>query len=136
MFCMFPCSFICNAYIFVLSNAGLKKVTKDMQTHKNPALRAGSTVPPKKVVGVTTAKPFVASKPVKSFTAPAAKKPPVMELQNKKWVVEYHEGRKDLMVSDTNLNQTVYMFKCSNCVLQIKGKINSVILGRSLSHLV
>eukprot|EP00794_Sanderia_malayensis_P012013 gene12013-13253_t len=107
---------------------GLKKVTKDMQTHKNPNLRAGSTVPPKPSVGVTTPKPFAASKPMKSFNAPVAKKPPVFELQQKKWIVEYQEEKKDLVISDTNRNQTVYAYKCNNCVLQIKGKINSITL--------
>ena len=94
-------------------------MTKDMQTHKNPSLRAGSTVPAKQSSHTITApKPFKAGAPVK--------KPPVFELQNKKWVVEYQEGRKDLVIDDTNRNQTVYAFKCNNIVLQVKGKINSI----------
>ena len=100
---------------------GLKKVTKDMQTHKNPNLRSSSVVPAKSTGATITApKPFKPGAPVK--------KPPVLELQNKKWVVEYQEGKKDLVISDTNRNQTVYVFKCNNTVLQIKGKINSVTL--------
>jgi len=100
---------------------GLKKVTKDMQTHKNPNLRASNVVPAKSTGATITApKPFKPGAPVK--------KPPVFELQNKKWIVEYQEGRKDLVISETNRNQTVYVFKCNNTVLQIKGKINSVTL--------
>ncbi len=103
-----------------------------MQTHKNPNLRAGGTVPPKPSVSVGTAKPFTAAKPVKAVTAPVTKKPPVFELQNKKWVVENQEGRQDLVITDTNLSQTVYAYKCNKSVITVKGKINSIILGMFL----
>ena len=108
--------------MFIVVISGLKKVTKDMQTHKNPNLRASSVVPAKQTTNtrITAPKPFKPGAPVK--------KPPVLELQNKKWVVEYQEGKKDLVIDNTNRNQTVYVFKCNNSVLQIKGKINSVTL--------
>ena len=74
---------------------GLKKVTNDMKTHKNPALRGSSKVPatsgPVKS-GPSSAyapKPFQASKPGSSVTRPVSvKKPPKKELLGqKKWVV-------------------------------------------------
>ena len=58
---------------------GLKKVTDDMKTHKNPALRQGPA--PFKS---TAPKPVAAPKPV---VPKVAAKPPLTELQNKKWVV-------------------------------------------------
>lgn len=91
-----------------------------MQTHKNPNLRAASVVPAKLSSTITAPKPFKPGTP--------SKKPPVFELQNKKWIVEYQEGRKDIVIDDTNRNQTVYVYKCNNSVLQIKGKINSITL--------
>jgi len=33
------------------------------------------------------------------------------------------------VISDTELKQVVYAFKCNNSTLQVKGKINSIILG-------
>ena len=61
-------------------------MTDDMKTHKNPALKAKSTVP-----GVRTGPaPFkVAAGPPKPAPKPAvaAVKPPVFELQQKKWVI-------------------------------------------------
>lgn len=33
------------------------------------------------------------------------------------------------MISDTELKQVAYVFKCTNSTLQIKGKINSITLG-------
>ena len=58
--------------------SGLKKVTNEMKTHKNPELRGssivkGSDIKPK----TTTTKP----------TGPVTKKPPVCELRGQKWTV-------------------------------------------------
>ena len=63
-----------------LSSLGLRKVTKDMQTHKNPELRASS------VVKATDVKKGTSSAP-KYGSAAQTKKPPVCELQGKKWIV-------------------------------------------------
>ena len=60
---------------------GLKKVSDDMKTHKNPTLRTGP-------------KPFIATKPspspspvaAKKTVAPAAK-PPKCALEGKKWLI-------------------------------------------------
>ena len=61
---------------------GLKKVTKDQMTHKNPELRNAHTAVPFKK-NASTYKPVVARKPNQ-----VAKKPPKKELEDgKKWVV-------------------------------------------------
>ncbi|XP_076457200.1 adenylyl cyclase-associated protein 1-like isoform X3 [Babylonia areolata] len=102
--------------------SGLRKVTDDMKTHKNPALRQGpapfKSTPPK---------PVAAPKPTAVAKAAPAK-PPCTELQNKKWVVEYHTGNKNIMLDQTELKQTVYVFKCVDSVIQVKGKVNSITL--------
>ncbi|XP_071804577.1 adenylyl cyclase-associated protein 1-like [Asterias amurensis] len=100
--------------------SGLKKVTKDMQTHKNPALRQA-------------AKPFSSSeKPaVKSVSAPkaAAKavvKPPRLELVGfKKWEVEFYKNDKDIVI-DGDMKHTVYIYKCDNCTIRVNNKVNSI----------
>ncbi|XP_021365211.1 adenylyl cyclase-associated protein 1-like isoform X2 [Mizuhopecten yessoensis] len=100
---------------------GLKTVTDKMKTHKNPALRQGPA-------------PFKApvKAPPKPAPKPAAKvvvKPPVTELQNgKKWVVENHVDNPNIQITDTAINQTVYIYKCQKSTIQIKGKINSIIV--------
>ena len=59
---------------------GLRKVTNDMKTYKNPALRGSS------VVKATDVKSSAKTTP--RFGASAAtKKPPKLELQGKKWIV-------------------------------------------------
>lgn len=100
---------------------GLKKVTNEMKTHKNPELRASS------VVKASDVKPTATSKPTFGG-ATAAKKKPVFELQMRKWVVEYQEDNSSLAITDTNPKQSVYMFRCNKCTIKISGKINSIIL--------
>ena len=43
---------------------------------------------------------------------------------------ENQENASDLVISDTELKQVAYVFKCTNSTLQIKGKINSITLGK------
>jgi len=106
--------------------SGLKKVTDDMKTHKNPNLRSQGPVESTKSSALSP-RPYSPPK-FKKFNAPEVKKPPVFELQDKKWIVEYQEGNQNLVIDRTNDKQAVYMFKCKNSVLQVNGKINSIIL--------
>lgn len=101
--------------------SGLKKVTSDMQTHKNPNLRSGSQVnaQPKPY---SAPKP-AAKKPAAKFSAP--KKDPVLELDGKKWKVEYQEGNSNIKL-EGNMKQTVYIFKCTNSTILVNGKVNSI----------
>ncbi|XP_058446134.1 adenylyl cyclase-associated protein 1 isoform X2 [Malaya genurostris] len=100
---------------------GLKKVTSDMQTHKNPGLRSGPA-PYKAPTGISNG--------TKSVSAPAApvSKPPSFTRDGKKWLIEYQKGNSNLVVEDAEMNNVVYMFKCENSTLVIKGKINSVVM--------
>lgn len=43
---------------------------------------------------------------------------------------ENQENATNLVISDTELKQVAYVFKCTNSTLQIKGKINSITLGK------
>lgn len=42
---------------------------------------------------------------------------------------ENFEQKHDLVVDETELKQVVYVFNCNNSTLQVKGKINSIIVG-------
>uniref|UniRef100_A0A182P2C0 Adenylyl cyclase-associated protein n=1 Tax=Anopheles epiroticus TaxID=199890 RepID=A0A182P2C0_9DIPT len=100
---------------------GLKKVTADMQTHKNPGLRSGPA-PYKAPAGVTNG--------TKSVAPPAASvtKPPTFTRDGKKWLIEYQKNNPNLVVENAEMNNVVYMFRCEGSNLQIKGKINSVVM--------
>ncbi|EZA47835.1 Adenylyl cyclase-associated protein [Ooceraea biroi] len=97
----------------------LKKVTSDMQTHKNAGLRSGpapfkapaSTLPMKNVLP--------ANAPID--------KPPVFTRDGKKWLVEYHKS-ENLVIDNAEMNNVVYMFRCQDSTLTVKGKINSIVM--------
>jgi len=98
---------------------GLRKVTDDMKTYKNPALKAAAVVP--------------ASSQQKTSGAPAKKgeaqsKPAKFALEGNKWVIEYQSNNKMLAVEDPEPKQTVYIYKCDSSVVQIKGKVNNITL--------
>lgn len=44
-------------------------------------------------------------------------------------VQENQEGAENLVISETELKQVVYAYKCNKSTLQVKGKLNSITLG-------
>lgn len=42
---------------------------------------------------------------------------------------ENFEQKHDLIIEETELKQVVYVFGCNNSTVQIKSKINSIIIG-------
>ncbi|KAJ7582842.1 adenylate cyclase associated N terminal-domain-containing protein [Mycena floridula] len=102
---------------------GLRKVDKSEMTHKNPALRAGSTVPSTPAAS-TPKKPLKPSKP----QALMGKKPAKFALEGKAWSIEYQEEERNLVVDECQLNQVVNIFGCKNSTIIIKGKVNAISL--------
>ncbi|CAG8569849.1 3143_t:CDS:2, partial [Ambispora leptoticha] len=102
----------------------LKKVDKSQMTHKNPSLRAGNIVSEVGVKGQQKKGPAAPPKPASL----SLKKPPKTELNGTKWVIEHHENNSNLVISETAINQTVYIYGCKNCTIQVKGKVNAIIL--------
>lgn len=96
---------------------GLKRVTADMQTHKNTTLRSG---PAPFKAPTASVKPV--AKPVETA------KPPVFTRDGKKWLIEYQKGNTNLVVDQAEMNNVVYVFRCENSTITVKGKINSIFL--------
>ncbi|CAN9504025.1 unnamed protein product [Ophioblennius macclurei] len=96
---------------------GLKHVSDDQKTHKNPNARSNKSKTKNKN-----------PKPASSPKSAAQKKPPLLELEGKKWRVENFDQKPDLVIDETELKQVVYAFNCNNSTLQVKGKINSIII--------
>jgi len=103
---------------------GLKKVTKDMQTHKNASLRQEGPVTSS--AKNSSPRPYSPT-PFKKFSQTATKKEPVFELQNKKWVIEHQDGNDNISIEGMP-QQTIYMFNCKNSQLTIKNKCNNITL--------
>uniref|UniRef100_A0A665TZP7 Adenylyl cyclase-associated protein n=1 Tax=Echeneis naucrates TaxID=173247 RepID=A0A665TZP7_ECHNA len=98
---------------------GLKHVSDKQKTHKNPSLRSQSAEIKTKTKSSGTAS---------SSKATIQQRPPLLELEGKKWRVENFEEKHDLLIEETELKQVVYVFSCNNSTVQIKGKINSIII--------
>lgn len=92
---------------------GLRKVTDEEKTHKNPALRAKSTVE------------AVAKSPV---TQNGSEKPPVIELDGKKWNVEHVNGNSNVSIETSGTNQSVYIYKCNGSTFHVQGKCNNIVI--------
>lgn len=101
---------------------GLKKVEKSQQTHKNPELRASSSVsakaPPPKPKKPTTLK---------------TKKQPRTELVGSKWFIENYESDTGPIVVEANKDESVFIGNCSSVLVQLKGKVNAVSVNDSES---
>ena len=55
--------------------------------------------------------------------AKQAKQPKLaLEQGGRKWVVEGHQGRQDLVLQDVDPKQAVYIFGCTNCTVQVRGR--------------
>ena len=101
--------------------AGLKKVTADMKT-KNRADRSGKVPdgPAKKAVPAAKSK----------AAAPAAR-PPKLELsQGRKWLVEHQVDNKAIVIDNCSPVMSVYVYNCKGSVIQIKGKVNNIVLDK------
>ena len=48
------------------------------------------------------------------------------------WLVlqEHQKGNRNIVISDTEMKQTVYIFKCENSTVQVKGKVNAITMGQ------
>ena len=94
----------------------LKKVPDELKAHKNPQLREQPTIEaPKKIV---------------SNHGNERSAPPKLALEGNKWLVEYQTNRQDLKIDETNMRQTVYIYKCSDCFITVAGKVNSIVLDQ------
>jgi len=92
--------------------AGLKHVKKGEGLKDRP-------VP----VPKTSAAPTAAPK-----ATPAAAKPPKFALENKKWLVEHQVNNTTLSIDQAETNHTVYVYQCTDSMLQVSGKVNHITL--------
>jgi adenylyl cyclase-associated protein len=96
--------------------AGLKKMDKN-QKHPRPeseSTKKSPAPPPKK-------KPASLSGP---STKPK-KKPARQELVDTKWIIENFENDHEIIIHG-EMNQGVFIDRCNNCTIQIKGKLSAV----------
>lgn len=103
--------------------SGLKKVSDDMKT-KNRTDRTG-------VVPGNQATEGSKSSSSKAPPSAVIGKTPRLELEGgRKWVIEHHTGNRDLSVEITDVKQSVYIYNCSECTIQVNGKLNAITVDK------
>ncbi|KAL2023993.1 hypothetical protein VTK56DRAFT_228 [Thermocarpiscus australiensis] len=103
---------------------GLRKVDKSEMTHKNPSLRAGSTVPGGSGASVRGKSPAPGTKPKPESMR--VKKPPKKELEGNKWTIENFDKEPQPIEIHVELSHSVLISKCNNTTIILKGKANAV----------
>ncbi|ELQ40478.1 adenylyl cyclase-associated protein [Pyricularia oryzae Y34] len=104
---------------------GLRKVDKSEMTHKNPSLRAGSTVPEREgSVSSRGKSPAPGKKPKPESMR--VKKPPKKELDGNKWYIENFEQQPEPIEIEANMSHSILISKCSGTTIRIHGKANAV----------
>lgn len=110
---------------------GLKKVSREQQTWRKEYNASGSAAAaPAPAPTTGTVKPSQ----IKAAQKTVVKKEPVCKFQTlgSKWVVEYQTKSSNAngvcMIEIQNPKEQVYIYKCEDTTIQIKGKLKSVIL--------
>ena len=120
---------------------GLKKVDRNQMTHKNPALRAGGSVPDRKGSDDSLNRsrsrgPETKPKPpsmrqgstATQKSVPAAGK---KELDGNKWLIENYDAPNQPIEIEVSLTQSVLISRCKNTTIILKGKANAISIDNS-----
>ncbi|KAI5866787.1 adenylate cyclase associated N terminal-domain-containing protein [Durotheca rogersii] len=99
----------------------LRKVDRSEMTHKNPALRAGSTVSDSSARGKSPA-PGKKPKP----ESMRVKKPPKKELDGNKWTIENFEKHAEPIEIEAEMTHSILISRCNQTTIIVKGKANAV----------
>lgn len=93
-------------------------MSDDQKTHKNPTLRTTSLV-----TNTNNPKSIIAKEEIKQ------PHPSVFYLDVNKWKIEYQINPiDDIIIDNTDLKQTVYIYKCEKCTIIVIGKVNSILI--------
>ncbi|KAI0117083.1 adenylate cyclase associated N terminal-domain-containing protein [Daldinia grandis] len=100
---------------------GLRKVDRSEMTHKNPALRASSTVSDSSARGKSPA-PGKKPKP----ESMRLKKPPKKELDGNKWLIENFDKHSEPIEIEAEMSHSILISRCNQTTIIIKGKANAI----------
>lgn len=103
--------------------SSLRKVDKSEMTHKNPGLRAGSTVTEGSSAnrGKSPA-PSKKPKPENMRT----RKPPRKELEGNKWLIENFDNPGDIIEIPAQQNQSILITRCNKTIIKVTNKANAI----------
>lgn len=105
--------------------SGLRKVDKSQMTHKNPNLRASSTVPDDEGGSRSRAKSPAPSKKPKPENM-RSKKPPRKDLEGNKWLVENFDSAGEVLEITAQQNQSILISRCNKTIVKVTNKANAI----------
>ncbi|GAB1201883.1 hypothetical protein APSETT445_000475 [Aspergillus pseudonomiae] len=107
--------------------SGLRKVDKSEMTHKNPSLRASSTVPerPDSQGSISRSKSPAPSKKPKPESM-RVRKPPRKELESNKWYIENFDNAGEIVEIPAQQNQSILISRCNKTIVKVSSKANAI----------
>jgi adenylyl cyclase-associated protein len=114
---------------------GLKKVSVNEMTHKNPSLRASSIVPDRSDSLSSTASLNRTKSPApRKSPKPDAlrtKKPPKKELDGNKWIIENYDNESEPIEIEASISQSILISRCNKTTIRVLGKANAISIDNS-----
>jgi len=118
--------------------AGLRKVDKSEMTHKNPSLRAGTTVPTRSDSQTSFSSssgrgksPIPGKKPKPESMR--TKKPPRKELDGNKWIIENFDNESNIIEIEASISHSILISRCTKTAIRIHNKANAISLDNCTS---
>ena len=110
--------------------SNLRKVDKSQMTHKNPALRQGSTVPgererPGSSDSVARARSPLPSKKPKPESM-RGRKPPRKDFEGNKWFIENYDNPGEIIEIPAAQNHSILISRCNKTIIKINNKANAI----------
>lgn len=109
---------------------GLKKVNNDQMTHKNPSLRAGTSVLARSDSSISRSKSPVPGKKPKPESM-RTKKPAIKKFEGNKWFIENFEDESEPIKIEANLSQSILISRCKKTTIIVSGKANAISIDNS-----
>ncbi|OJJ35219.1 hypothetical protein ASPWEDRAFT_109477 [Aspergillus wentii DTO 134E9] len=105
----------------------LRKVDKSEMTHKNPSLRASSTVPerPDSSGSISRSRSPAPNKKPKP-EAMRARKPPRKDLEGNKWFIENFDNPGEIVEIPAKQNQSILITRCNKTIVKVSNKANAI----------
>lgn len=100
---------------------GLRKVSKEERNLYSKAVEKGEA-------GSSAATQVVKKEPPKTAKKKRITGNPILQCADNKWSVENQDGNQAIVINIEQPKQVVYVAKCDNCLIQIKGKFNTITL--------
>jgi adenylyl cyclase-associated protein len=107
--------------------SGLRKVDRSEMTHKNPSLRAGSTVSerPDSQGSISRSKSPAPSKKPKPESM-RVRKPPRKDLESNKWYIENFDNPGEIIEIPAQQNQSILISRCNKTIVKVSSKANAI----------